>query len=512
MIAKAVKPKIELSLSDPGMTMLHRAGVAGLYMTLKALVKRYPTLKSRQGNFKWVLTNDKVNLFWKGDDYTALHWLFQESFQISDNGLISLAGLQTQILENQLITHIGISNTFLQHTSVLKFDGEASQSLTIDGLELVVNYKKAKYYIYQDYAKKLCDKKGQLLTKQIGIKGWLYPGAAVKHEAFARTQFAETIERAIALLYAPVACLYFINLKSQLHETKTQYSLVIPDITDLKLYSKQRQKLNSWNYQQFNASGFSDAGLRFLANQKAINLVQANNYRCCKVITFGRTKWTGFQKVRKRVEMIKIGDSVIRNYQLCDRYFNNKLVEGENGNFIASSIVRELITENLARGFPWWHNFTHAVRNNELFRLISYEKKGLQEMVKNADWDESAQILFVKACHQALSQIYGKLYDPVKEGGYIQIQRENERIRSGLIRCQNSEDFRHFMTASFWSKAGNIDTLADYWEELMPLTTKPDNWKLARDLALLSLVSYKSQKRKQADSSDLIEQESSEEG
>ncbi len=44
MIAQAVKPKIELSLNDPGMTMLHRAGVAGLYMTLKALEKRYPKL------------------------------------------------------------------------------------------------------------------------------------------------------------------------------------------------------------------------------------------------------------------------------------------------------------------------------------------------------------------------------------------------------------------------------------------------------------------------------------
>ena len=54
MIAKAVKPKIELSLSDPGMTMLHRAGVAGLYMTLKALAKRYPTQKSRRGNFQYV--------------------------------------------------------------------------------------------------------------------------------------------------------------------------------------------------------------------------------------------------------------------------------------------------------------------------------------------------------------------------------------------------------------------------------------------------------------------------
>ncbi len=175
------------------------------------------------------------------------------------------------------------------------------------------------------------------------------------------------------------------------------------------------------------------------------------------------------------------------------------MVEWEEGNFVAASIIRELITENLARGFPWWHNFTSAVRSSDLFKLVRYEKQGLQQMVKNAKWDEQAQILFVKACHQALLQIYGKLYGRGKEGEYIQIQRENERIRSGLIRCQNSEDFRHFMTANFWSKAGNISILADYWEELMPLTTKPDNWKLARDLALLSLASYKSQKRKQAD-------------
>ena len=137
MTAKTVKPKIELSLSNPGMTMLHRAGVAGLYMTLKILEKRYPTLKSRQGNFKCILTNNRISLYWKGEDYTALNWLFSESFQISSNGLISLAGLQHQTLENQLITHIGISNTFLQHTSVLKFDGKVSQSLIIDGLTVL---------------------------------------------------------------------------------------------------------------------------------------------------------------------------------------------------------------------------------------------------------------------------------------------------------------------------------------------------------------------------------------
>jgi CRISPR-associated protein Cas8a1/Csx13 len=96
MIARAVKPKVELSLSDPGMTMLHRAGVAGLYMTLKALEKFYPTLKSRRGNFKWVLTNKSISLDWQGNDYEALDWLFKESFQINKLGLISFVALDSQ--------------------------------------------------------------------------------------------------------------------------------------------------------------------------------------------------------------------------------------------------------------------------------------------------------------------------------------------------------------------------------------------------------------------------------
>lgn len=526
---EADEPKIEISLSDPGMTMLHRAGVAGLYMSLKVLAKRYPTLKSRQGNFQWTLTKNSISLNWKGNDYEALDWLFSESFQISSDGLISLTGLQSPSWETQLAIHVGIKNTFLQHNQFFKSAEDAIESLTIDNLEVLIEYKKVKSYAHQYYAEQLCPIKrlnfkrlftklrlfilihytligflflyeirqgGNLEQKTIGITGWLYPGAAVKHYAYQKeTQFTETIARAIALLYAPIACLYFIAPKSHLHDTKTQYCLVVPEITDLESYARQRQKLNNWNYQQFYASGYSDAGFRLLTQQATLHLVQQNNLKRCQVIIFGQTKWTGFQKIRKNVEVIQLTDKMIKNYRLCDCYFNNRVVEWENGNFIAASIVRELITENLARGFLWWHNFTHAVRSNKLFGLISYEKKGLQQMVKNADWDEEAQKLFVKACHEALLKIYGKLYGRGKEDEYIQIQRENERIRSGLIRCQNSEDFRHFMTASFWSKAGNISILAEHWEELMPLTTKSENWKLARDLALLALASYKPKRR-----------------
>ncbi len=494
MIAKAVKPKIELRLNEPGMTMLHRAGVAGLYMTLKALEKRYSTLKSRQGDIKWVLTTNSISLNWEGDDYAALDWLFRESFQISDLGLISLTGLnpQTMSWETQLATHIGIKNTFLQHQSYFKKTGDASQSLMIDGFKVRVEYQKAKSYAHQEFAKNLCDKNGQLLQKQIAITGWLYPGAVRKHYAFKQqTQFTETLQRTLALLFAPVACLYFIFPKSYLHETKTQYFLVIPDIKDLIIYTQQRKQLYNWDYQKFYSSGYSDASLRFLINQKAINLAKKNRIERCQVITFGKTQWTGFQKIRKSVEVVNPTDKIISNYQLCDRYFNNRVVEWEEGNFIATSIVRELITENLAKDFPWWHNFALAVRNKDLFKLISYEKEGLQQMVRNADWDEEPQKLFVKACHQALYQIRGKLSGRANENEYVQFDRENERIRSGLIRCQNSEDFRHFMTANFWSKGGIISILADHWEELMPLTTKPENWKLARDLALLALASYK---------------------
>ncbi|MGK7894183.1 MAG: type I-MYXAN CRISPR-associated Cas8a1/Cmx1, partial [Xenococcus sp. (in: cyanobacteria)] len=473
------------------------AGVAGLYMTLKALEKRYPTFKTRQGNLKWVLTANSICLNWKGDDYAVLDWLFKESFQISDLGLISLTGLnpQTMNLEAQLAIHIGIKNTFIQHNEYYISAGDGSESLIIEGKEFVVDYKKVTSYAYQEFAEKLCDKNGQLLQQPIGITGLLYPGAARKHYAFKQqTQFTETLERALALLFAPVACFYLIAPKSYLHDTKTQYFLVIPDITDLQLYLLQRKEFNNWDYQNFYASGYSDASLRFLLNQRTINLLRENKIKRCKVITFGQTQWTAFQKIRKSVDVINITDNIIRNYQLCDRYFNNRIIKGKDGNFIVSSIVRELITENLAKDFPWWHNFALAVRDKDLFKLISYEKEGLQQMVRNTDWDEESQKIFVKACHRALYQIRGKLSGRAKENEYVQFDRENERIRSGLIRCQNSEDFRHFMTANFWSKGGIISILADHWEELMPLTTKPENWKLARDLALLALASYKNPK------------------
>ena len=101
---------------------------------------------------------------------------------------------------------------------------------------------------------------------------------------------------AIALIYAPVACLYFISPKSLLRDTKTQYCLVIPETTDLESYARQRRKTSNWEYKQFLASGYSDAGFRLLTQQAALSIIKEEDLKRCQIITFGQTQWAGVSK------------------------------------------------------------------------------------------------------------------------------------------------------------------------------------------------------------------------
>lgn len=45
----ATQPKISLSLYAADTTIMHRAGMTGLYMTLKRLEKQYPSCRQRGG-------------------------------------------------------------------------------------------------------------------------------------------------------------------------------------------------------------------------------------------------------------------------------------------------------------------------------------------------------------------------------------------------------------------------------------------------------------------------------
>jgi CRISPR-associated protein Cas8a1/Csx13 len=496
------KPKIDLHLGDPCMTLMHRAGLAGLYMTLEQLKGE----TTRPGNLNWKLTPRSIQIDWEGSDFEALDWLLKRSFQISEDGLISLTGLnpKTMGIQTQVTIHQGIRGTFLQHPSTCKSAGVVSKSFLIDegSPEIIVKYQALTSYAYQDFASSLCDSKGHLLQEPISIAGWLNPGAVVRHVAFSsQTGFEETPEQALVLLFAPIACQYFI-LRSRLRDKRAQYALVIPEVTDLELYAKRRRQFREFGYRDFHASSFGDAGLSFLTYEKTIDVLKKNKVERCQVITLGTVAWSSQQKTRTDLEIIEANEKICKNYKKSREFFTDRVIQGKESGFVAPSFARELIADNLARGAPWYAELSNKVNSGELFKQLTYEREGLYKMVQSAQWNQESEKLFVRACHEALRNTYGKIGQRAKDKGEIpNFDRENERIRTGLGRCKNAETFRQFIT-DFWSRAGQIPTLQEHWQDLLSLTTDSQSWKVAKDLSLLALASYKSNKVTNSDSSN----------
>ncbi|MBH8562645.1 type I-MYXAN CRISPR-associated Cas8a1/Cmx1 [Nostoc sp. CENA67] len=484
--------KLEFDLGNPSFTWLHCAGLAGLWMTLKQLeIEKV----ARPEGLNWQLSHRKIILNWQESDKTVLEWLLKESFQIND-GLIALRGLDSQTMRKdaQVIVHQGILGTFLQHTSTHKSSGTKTESLSLgeEEKEIQVTYKALQSYAYQDFASNLCDKNGQLLTKPISVAGWLNPGAVVRHVAFSSdTSFEERPENAFVLLFASVACYYYI-LRSKLRDKRAQYALVVPEITNLEKYAQYRQHHNLIyaTYKDFHASGLGDAGLRFLTLEETVKITHTFAVQRCQVLTLGTVAWATQQKTRTDMYVVEASDEVCHNYKVCDNWLKDKDIEGKEGRFVATNFAKELISENLARNQPWYSGISEKVNSNELFKKLFYEREGLYQVIQKVKSDQREK-LFVQACHEAIKFTYGQISEQANKRGEVpNFDRETVRIRTGLGRCKNSDTFREFIT-DFWSRAGKIPTLQEHWEELMDFVMADKNWKKSRDLALLALASYK---------------------
>ena len=491
--------KLELDLSNPRYTLLHRAGLAGLYMTVNQLknekVKPPPNLQ-----LQWNVTARRVILEWQGQDINCLRWLLQESFQISDEKLIELRGLnsKTMRIDSQVIVHSGILGTFLQHTSTHKSLGTETKFFELEPniKPLQVTYKALSSYVHQEFAKNLCDPQGNFLKAPISVAGWLNPGAVVRHIAFnSSTSFEELPEDALVLLFAPVACYYFL-LRSKLRDKRSQYALIIPEVKNLEKYASYRTgNIREATYKDFFASGLGDAGLRFLIYEETAELAQTFELERCQVLTLGTVAWASQQKTRTDLYIVEIEPKICENYRLCKKEFSDRVIPSKDGDssFVASSFAKEFIAENLARQREWYAGLSDVINSNELFAKLSYERGGLYTMVKQAKYDERDK-LFVEACHEAIKFTYGQIKKYTKSGDDLtaRFNRTTIRLRSELSRCKSAESFREFIT-DFWARAGRLPTLQRHWHELMPLinNSNPKEWKKARDLALLALASYK---------------------
>jgi CRISPR-associated protein Cas8a1/Csx13 len=487
---------ITLELSNPQFSILHCAGIAGLWMTLNQLEKEGVEAPD---NLVWKLFTQKVELF--NITPTNLDWLFNEAFQI-DRGLILLRGINAKNMRRDavVIVHQGILGTFLQHNSTLKSTGIATEVLSLDDEgkdQIEVKYKGVESYAYQTFIKNLIDKKGKFVTKPINIAGWLNPGVVVKHVAFsADTSFKESFEGALALAFSPVACYYYL-LRSRLRDVRAQYALVIPEVKDLENFAQYKQDihLRYASYKDFHASGLGDAGMRFLTYETTIKLSKLYEIERCKVVTLGTVSWSSQQKTRTDLYLVESNLQVCQNYRVSREHLSDRVVQSKKGeNYLMSSFAREFIAENLARGQPWYQDLSVQVNSLELFKTLSYERRGLNQMVNHADWGE-AEKLFVKACHQALSRLYAKSYSTLKEGEASKIEKINIQLFSKLNRCKNAETCREIVVdlmsrGAIFSRKGAIPELVQHQDIIFSFVLLPENWKKVRDLVLLSLASY----------------------
>jgi len=490
--------EMKIGLFDAGMTGLHKAGLAGLWMTLEALETEGVT--SIAGG-TWRRTPTEVTLIW--EDKSFFPELLKESFKIDENGLLWFPALGRPIdnVEHAVVLQEALLGSFLQHNSSRKMDAAATPqgriTVYVDDYPFILQYRKFTQYNHQG-TKKGTDFKPDGSTT---LAGWLFPGGAVRHSGYGDkpTALEETAARALALRYAIIGVVYFQIKTQSLSKISPRCSVVIPEINDLHRYALARKRFVTYGASQLYASGTAEAGFRVLCELAGADLLNRIRTPSCRVISFTNLPWSPQQKSRVQLMDVRTGAAEsLTIFTLCMHYLPPRFVPLEDNNFFWSlPQTPDLVARNLTQGRPWWAGFSDFLADAKRRKhILKYEKGGIGKMVENTDaLPEGPERLFVAACHEAWWRRLGQIGEKARREGSSyndQVAREFKRFRVRFSHCLNAVDLRKAVV-DFWSRSGGpLKSLQTNWAEVLPMLDE-QNWQAGRDLALLALVSYKPQ-------------------
>lgn len=497
---RAQARELSVGLTQPGMTVLHRVGLAGLWMTLQALDEE-PALATpvRNAGGAWTLSGNGVTLSWT--DFAAFfRALIAASFRVEDSGLIHFTGLgpPSSAPEEAVVLQDALLGTFLQHGRTRKADpsNKAQGSLTIGEEEhqRTVRFRKVTHYVHQDAVK---DLRGP--DRTIQVAGWAFPGGAVRHTAshlVNDTALAEPLARYLCLLYAPVGA-YFFQLHQRGQARRAGYCIVLPDLVDLEEYAVARKGFHG--AQTLSAAGGAEAALRVLVHLAGQQLQEELEAVVCRVIEFGVVPWASQQKTRVRLHDLEAMDlATLNTFRAVEQVFRpQERVNRRTGEtFLSVPQAPELIARNCLVKRSWWLGFAEFTADSERRQAIFREERGgLQELVEAQTGMNSNAMAFVGACHEAwrhrLGSIGERVRDPRNRGMSFRDQagREYDRARIAFSRCKSLPTFRQAIT-DFWARGRANHELQEHWAAVLPFLN-PKGWQEGRDLALLALASYR---------------------
>ena len=526
--------KLSVALSGPGMTTVHKVGLAGLWMTLKAFDKDYQhdgkvgALREEDG-FDWTLRPDGVTIRWSCDDgKSAFRRFFDAAFRLH-HGFFWFPALGNPMdsLGHALVLQEALCGTVFQHAPTARdITGEGTISLPEN--EAPFSYYRLGWHCFLGHDHMARKKAVEFFPDRNNpIKSTMFPGGDQRHQKHRETQLEEPPANALALRFVPIGGLFMkIQQERKKNAVRPVYAMVLPEIRDLVQYAKLRQHFAGGKAEKFIVAGIADAAYRVVAEAR---LQQLGGVVPCRVFSFGGVPWNTQQKSRVDVFTVpkNTNSDILGVYRACEQFFRPRTRETQDGrSYWTSPQTPELVARNLAHGREWWQGFAgflaaDDVRRNRVLGIVrqgnalslysgerSNEQGGLTAMTEERIAQNSAERVFISACHEAWRNKIRKERERTQGGRGVRFDypRMFEKQRVAFARCKNLREIRAEVREllSRGAAVGKLLAFQDNWERILPLLSEK-RWREAKDLALLALASYKSKSRgASADSGEAV--------
>ncbi len=536
--------ELRLRLFAPGMTPLHRAGLGGLACTLRAMERARDAgvLGDDQlpGDWAagppWSVSEDEVVLRF-GSPASAgeyLRRLFGFAFQIRD-GVIYLPGQYPDPAPSLAVRaelQTGLTLTFLQHGKTRGLGPPTPFSIDPDGggVGLVaIDYRVCTGYKHQSGWEELVDGRTgdperRLTVRAVEVIGPLNPGATVRHVAFAAaTRIEAAPDRVLALYFALVGCLSLVV-------NRGCGVLIVPDEHDLKQFADDRPYLTPRSPGECRVAGTGDAVLQAMVRLRSRGVIAEGVLPACYGFRFAPTTWATQQKSRvdaiatvsepDRIEPTEPtpADRMLTRFEVALHELpprvrvrtvpkaigsgrNRRRVEQEEC-WVAESVIRPLIADNLATGRRWYDRFDRLHTDPESRGRVKYETRGLRAMATNRSLTDNDEAAFIAAVHRAVFMARGRIYAdtmgaeaarrrvPADAATQKRWERFMERLRLDLVGAKTASQAQEVIN-KLLARNGTVKELRD--REAVQLIRRivfGEDWHRARNLALFALASY----------------------
>ncbi|MGF1535573.1 MAG: type I-MYXAN CRISPR-associated Cas8a1/Cmx1 [Elainellaceae cyanobacterium] len=455
-----------LSIFDPNTLLPHRAGIAGLALALSAL-------DPKDAPLSWSVTDEAVSLSWECSDREVVQWLLGQTYQVKDGYLkVPCLSLDDQ---GRYIFTAGVLTTFLQHSKQRSQQKETVPlSFTVDEgqPEVHIKHRPLEGCYYTGDFKEAFSSKGAFKSA-IPLKGQHVPGLV---ECFVTGAYKESPKGYLALLFLPLACGYY-----QLPGYRS--AVVIPEVADLPKWVKQRRFYPGRTYRKFRSSGAGESALRFLLQETLLDDAETFRVDYCEAYQLGKQPWDGNQSYLKQaVYRVKATDEMLALYQSAFDFFPMRVRQKADGeSWLALSKVLPWIADNLIAEKAWYAGFYEFRKANDL-----YERKGLVKMAQYLNDDEKTLFDAVQGSFSTF--LRRQILQAQKQGRPLDYGQVTNKVIYSLQRPSTQQEFASSLV-DFFSRNPS-KALKFSGPQIYAWLHRDGNWRQARDLVLLAVVTY----------------------